>query len=135
MNIKIIDPELVNVHVENCIDLQGKLTDFTKILEEYPNEAAISNIYLHCKHKCDSIYSEIQFFTELHDNKLLIDGNNDGVLTSLITTSPSINRVYGVLNDDEYLVLDAIGNPQYRNNNTEVLVERRIISTENKRKN
>ena len=125
MNIKIVDPELVNIHVENCVDLQGKLTDFTKILEEYPDEAVISNIHQHCKHKCDSIYSEISFFSSMHDNNLPIDGNPTGALSSLLTESPTISRIYGELNDDEYLILDEVGNPQYRNSNTEVLAETR----------
>jgi len=125
MNIKIIDPELVSVHVENCVDLQGKLTDFTKILEEYPNEAVISNIHQHCKHKCDSIYNEIEFYSNMHDNKLPISDNNDGAKTKLLTKSPTINRIYGILNENEYLLLDEVGNPQYRSENSEVLVETR----------
>ena len=130
MNIQTTDPEIINIHVENCVDLQGKLTSFTEILEEYPDESVISNIYLHCKHQCDSIYKETQFFSDLHDNKLQISDNISGAVSQFITTSPTINRIYSELTDSEFLLLDPTGNPQYRKNNTEVLVESRQSSSD-----
>lgn len=129
MNVKTSDPDLINIHVENCVDFHKKLTEFTKVLDDYPDEKVVSNIFHHCKHKCDSIYSESQFFVDIHNDSLQIADNNDGAATELENGNAAINKLYGSLNDNEFLVLDPVGNPQFRSDNTEVLVEIRQAPT------
>lgn len=123
MNIKTIDPYVVDVLIDNCIDLQGKLTTFTSILEDFPDENVISNIYAHARHKCDSIYDEIKFYSDIHEKSLKISTNKEGGLSSLLTTTPTIGRLYSELGDDEFLSLDIDGNPQFRADGAEVLIE------------
>ena len=123
MNVKTIDPKLVYLHVDNCVDLQKIYNEFDKILDEYPDETVISNIHEHCKHKCDSIYNEVEFYTDLEKDTVRIKTNTDGGTTKFKNDYPIIGRLYNELQSGEYLVLDSLGNPQYRNNYTEVLVQ------------
>lgn len=123
MNIKTVDPKLVNIHVDDCVDLQKIYNEFDKILDEYPDETVISNIHEYCKHKCDSIYSEVEFYTSLEKDSLQVKDNTSGSVSKFKNDYPIIGRLYHELQAGEYLVLDSVGNPQYRNNYTEVLVQ------------
>ena len=123
MNTRIIDPKLVHVHVDDCVDLQKIYNDFDTILDQYPNETVISNIHEYTRHKCDSIYHEIDFFVNLERDTLQIKDNTDGEKSFFKNEYPIIGRLYNDLEAGEYLVLDELGNPQYRNNYTEVLVQ------------
>ena len=123
MNVKTIDPKLVYLHVDDCVDLQKTYNEFDAILDEYPDETVISNIHEYCKHKCDSIYNEVNFYVALEKDTLQIKENPDGAKSTFKNDHPIIGRLYHELSDGEYLVLDNLGNPQYRNEYTEVLVQ------------
>ena len=123
MNVKTSDPDLIDIHVENCVDFHKKLTEFTKVLDDYPDEKVVSNLFHYCKYQTDSIYTEAQFFVDIHNDKLKIDENTHGAKTALENGNAAINKLYGSLNDNEFLVLDLAGNPQFRNDNKQVLVE------------
>lgn len=123
MNVKIIDPELTYLHIDNCVDMQKIYSDFNTLLDQYPNEEVIANIYEFYKHKCDSIAHQIMFFVNLEKDELQIKETLDGSVSKFTNDFPIIGRLYAELNEGEYLVLDEIGNPQYRSNNTEVLVQ------------
>jgi hypothetical protein len=123
MNIKTIDPKLVDIHIDNCVDLQNIYSEFNSILDEYPNEKVISNVHEYCKHKCDSIYSEIDFYVSLEQDSLTIKDTLDGSQSEFKNKYPIIGRLYSALQPGEYLILDDTGNPNFRNNNTEVLIQ------------
>lgn len=123
MNVKTIDPELVYLHIDNCVDLQKIYSDFNLILDEYPNETVVSNTFEYCKQKCDSIYNEIAFFISMERGNLPVKDSYDGSVSKFKNEFPVIGRLYSELTDGEFLVLNEIGDPQFRNNNTEVLVQ------------
>ena len=129
MNVKISDPEIINFHIRNCTDFHKKLTDFSAILDEYPDETVMCNVYKYCEHKTDSIYAESDFFTQIHDDNLSISENIEGGTTELKNNDVSIAKLYGTLNDDEFLVLDPDGNPQFNDDSSQVLVETRTRQT------
>ena len=106
MNIKTIDPKLVYIHVDDCVDLQKIYNEFDKILDEYPDETVISNIHDYCKQKCDSIYNEVDFYSSLEKDTLQIKENTSGSTSKFKNDMPIIGRLYQDLSPGEYLVLD-----------------------------
>ena len=125
MNVQTSDPEILNPHVKNCVDFQKSLTSFSTVLDEYPDETVMCNVFTYSKHKCDSIYAEAEFFEKIHEDQLEIGSNIQGGTTELKNNTVSIAKLYGTLNDTEFLVLDLVGNPQFRNDDRQVLIENR----------
>ena len=122
MNVKTTDPHVIDMHVTNCVDMQQGLTDFIQTLNSFPTETVISNIYQYNKVTTDSIYADIEFYTQLEQAALPISDNIKGSKTLYSNNTPSISMLYSSLGKEEKLVLDATGNPTLRSNNTEVLV-------------
>lgn len=122
MNVKTTDPHIIDMHVTNCADMQQGLTDFIQTLNDFPTETVISNIYQYNKVTTDSIYADIEFYTQLEQASLPIKDNIKGAKTQFLDNTPSISMLYSSLAKDEKLVLDDTGNPTLRSNNTEVLV-------------
>lgn len=122
MNVKTTDPHIVEMHITNCADMQQGLTDFIQTLNDFPTETIISNIYQYNKVTTDSIYADIEFYTQMEQSSLQIKDNTKGATTLFLDNVPSISMLYGNLGKYEKLVLDDTGNPTFRNNNTEVLI-------------
>lgn len=122
MNIKTSDPQIIDMHVTNCIDMQQGLTDFIQTLNDFPTETVISNIFQYNKVTTDSIYADVEFYTQMEQTSVQIKDNIKGAKTFFYNSVPSISMLYSSLGREEKLVLDSSGNPTLRSNNTEVLV-------------
>ena len=126
MNVKTTDPHIVDMHITNCADMQQGLTTFTQVLNDFPTEKIISNIYQYNKVTTDSIYDDIDFYVNLERGFLKIKDNIKGAKTAFTTSTPSISMLYSSLGENERLVLDSFGNPTLRSNNTEVLIQTNV---------
>jgi hypothetical protein len=101
-------PYLIDSDVQNTLDLQVAVTNFTNLVEVYGNEIVLSYIWNYTKAKNDPILSQANFFSRLNQDSLQLIDNPEG------SKNPHIKNYFKAanniqLNDNEIWLTGADG--------------------------
>lgn len=101
-------PYLIDSDVQNTLDLQVAVTNFTNLVEVYGNEIVLSYIWNYTKAKNDPILAQANYFSKLNQNTLQLVDNPEGA------KNPNIKNYFKAanniqLNDNEIWLTGADG--------------------------
>ena len=61
------DPLTVDTDLANTVDILDACTDLTYLIENFPTEVSVSNIYNFIRSSNNPIDDEVKFFIDLHN--------------------------------------------------------------------
>ena len=64
MSNQKLDPFYIDIGFATSVEFQARLTDYVSVIENFPNEAALSSIYRHTDSHSDPITSKIEFWKD-----------------------------------------------------------------------
>ena len=86
-------PYLIDSDVQNTLDLQVAVTNFTNLVEIYGNEIVLSYIWNYTKAKNDPILAQANFFSQLNQDTLQLVDNSEG------SKNPNIKNYFKAANN------------------------------------
>ena len=68
------DPFLIDVNIASSLDMQKHMTDYVDLITAFPDETVLSAEYWHMDSHSDPISSKIDFYKQLNNNELDVQG-------------------------------------------------------------
>ena len=89
-----IDPFYIDVNLVTSTDIQANVTDYIDLINKFPDETTINNMYWHTDSHSDPITSKIDFFKKINSGELEVSGVFTGDTKKDTSPSEMVNKNY-----------------------------------------
>ena len=100
------DPLTVDTDLANTVDILDACTDLTYLIENFPTEVSVSNIYNFIRSSNNPIDDEVKFFIDLHNGALNTKDHRGGINSNLDLKKTKVKNINDQLPDNQSVRID-----------------------------